>query len=175
VKFRRIEALVLLGLMFTAFAACEYLPFMSGKAPTPKAEVTITPTRSATPTPAPTQTPTPTKKHRKRSRTPTSTPPAPESSPTPAIETSPGTVITTGESVHAQSETEQTIKGVEGHLATINRGRLNSQDAADYDRIKAFIADARAALKEQDDLRAHSLAEKAARLTTQLMGRASSP
>ncbi|HXR37099.1 MAG TPA: hypothetical protein VN754_14175 [Candidatus Binataceae bacterium] len=172
-KVRRIEVIVLLGLMFTAFAACEYLPFMSAKAPAPRAEVSITPTRSATPTPAPTETPTPTKtKHRKRSRTPT---PTPESSPTPIAQASPGTVITTGESVHAHGEIEQTIKGVEGHLATINRSRLSSQDAADYDRIKAFVADARAALKEQDDLRAHSLAEKAARLTTQLMGRVGNP
>ena len=90
-------------------------------------------------------------------------------------EASPGTVITTGESAHAQGEIEQTIKGVEGHLASINRARLNAQDAADYDQIKGFIADARTALKEQDDLRAHSLAEKAARLTTQLMGRVGSP
>ena len=84
-------------------------------------------------------------------------------------------MITTGESVHAHGEIEQTITGVEGHLATINRSRLSSQDAADYDRIKAFVADARAALKEQDDLRARSLAEKAARLTTQLMGRVGNP
>jgi hypothetical protein len=84
---------------------------------------------------------------------------------------SPGTVITTGESAHAHGDIEHTIAGVEGHLASINRSRLNSQDAADYDQIKAFVADARTALKEQDDLRAHSLADKAARLTTQLMGR----
>ncbi len=169
-KVRRIEAIVLLGLMFAAFAACEYLPFMSAKAPPPQAAVSIMATPSATPTPAPTQTPTPTKKHHKRSRTPT-----PESSPTPLAQASPGTVITTGESVHAHGEIEQTITGVEGHLATINRSRLSSQDAADYDRIKAFVADARAALKEQDDLRARSLAEKAARLTTQLMGRVGNP
>jgi hypothetical protein len=174
VKVRRIEAIVLLGLMFAAFAACEYLPFMSAKAPAPHAVVSIPPTPSATPTPGPTETPTPTKKHHKRSRTPTPTP-TPESSPTPIAQASPGTVITTGESVHAHGEIEQTITGVEGHLATINRARLNSQDAADYDRIKAFVADARAALKEQDDLRARSLAEKAARLTTQLMGRVGNP
>jgi hypothetical protein len=177
VKSRRIETIVLLALMFTAFAACEYLPFISVKAPRQQAEVSVTPSASATPTPTPTQTPTPTKiRHRKRSRTPTPTPePEPEGSPTPMAEASPGTVITTGESVHAHSEIEHTIKSVEGRLATINRARLSSQDTADYDRIEAFVADARAALKEQDDLRAHSLAEKAARLTTQLMGRVGGP
>ncbi len=172
-RSRRIEAIVLLALMFTAFAACEYLPFMSAKPPPPQVEVSNTPTPSAAPTPTPSATPTPRKpRHKKRSRTST---PTPESSPTPIGEVNPGSVITTSESVHAHSEIEQTINGVEGHLAKINRKRLNSQDAADYDRIKAFVADARAALKEQDDLRAHSLAEKAARLTTQLMGREGSP
>lgn len=173
VKSRRIEAVVLLGLMFTAFTACEYLPFMSAKPPPTQVEVSSTPLPSATPTATPSATPTPKRpKHKKRSRTST---PTPESSPTPTGEVSPGSVITTSESVQAHSEIEQTIKGVEGHLAKINRERLNSQDAADYDRIKAFVADARAAMKEQDDLRAHSLAEKATRLTTQLMGRVGSP
>jgi hypothetical protein len=177
VKFGRIEAIGLLGVMLAAFAACEYLPFMSSKPPPPPpVEVTATPTPSATLTP--TSTPTPEVKRRKRRKrsTQTATPEA-AASPTPEAEASPAasTVITTGESGQAQGEIERTIKGVEAHLAGIKRGQLNSQEGADYDRIKSFVAEARLALKEQDDLRAHSLADKAARLTAQLVGRVSNP
>jgi hypothetical protein len=178
VKFSRIEAIGLLGVMLAAFAACEYLPFMSSKPPPPPpVEVTATPTPSATLTP--TSTPTPEVKRRKRRAkrsTQTATPEA-AASPTPEAEASPAasTVITTGESGQAHGEIERTIKGVEAHLSGIKRGQLNSQEVADYDRIKSFVAEARLALKEQDDLRAHSLADKAARLTAQLVGRVSNP
>lgn len=91
-------------------------------------------------------------------------------------ESSPGaTVITTGETAQRHKEIEETLKRVESRLVAINRKTLNSQDAADYDRIQAFVAAARSALQEQDDLRAHSLAEKAARLASQLSGRVSNP
>ena len=165
------EAIVVLALMFTAIAGCEYLPFGAAKPP-PKVEVSPTPTPTSTSTP--TATPTPEVKphhHHRRLHTPT-----PEASPTPMAESSPATtVITTGESVDRGKDIEQTLAAVEKRLSAIKRSTLDSQDAADYDRIKAFIADARSALQEQDDLRAHSLAEKAARLAAQLAGRVSSP
>jgi len=86
-----------------------------------------------------------------------------------------GTVITTGETPAERSEIMGAIGRVESRLGAIKRERLSGQDAADYDRIKSFVADARAALDEQDDLRARSLVEKASRLTAQLAGRVSSP
>jgi outer membrane biosynthesis protein TonB len=177
VKFSRIEAIGLLGVMLAAFAACEYLPFMSSKPPPPPpVEVTATPTPSATLTPTSTPTPEVKKRKRRKRSTQTATPES-AASPTPEAEASPAasTVITTGESGQARGEIERTIKGVEAHLSGIKRGQLNSQEAADYDRIKSFVAEARVALKEQDDLRAHSLADKAARLTAQLVGRVSNP
>jgi hypothetical protein len=178
VKANSFEAIGLLGLMLTAFAACAYLPFFAKKPPPPKVVVTPTPTPSPVPTPIPTETPEPTK-HRRRKR-PTPTPGStPVSSSTPAVSASPvagtGTLITTGEPGQAHGEIERTIDQIQGRLATISRSRLNAEDAADYDRIKDFIADARTALKEQDDLRARSLAEKATRLLSQLAGRVPSP
>jgi hypothetical protein len=160
-----------LALIFTAIAGCEYLPFMAAKPPT-KVEVSPTPTPSSTPTPTATATPE-VKKHHHHRRLHT---PTPEASPTPTAESSPPTtVITTGESVQHGNEIEQSLAQVEKRLSAINRGKLDSQDAADYDRIKAFIAAARSALHEQDDLRAHSLEEKAVRLEAQLAGRVSTP
>jgi hypothetical protein len=163
------EAIMVLALTFTALAGCGYLPFATTKPP-PKVVVSPTPTPSSTPTPTATATPGVIHHHRKRVHTAT-----PGASPTPIAESSPATVITTGESVERQKDVEQTLAAVEKRLSAIKRGTLDSQDGADYDRIKAFIADARSALKEQDDLRAHSLAEKAARLAAQLAGRVSSP
>jgi hypothetical protein len=155
-------------------AACAYLPFMAKPTP-PRVEQSATPTPTLTPTPTPSATPEVRK--RKRRRRPTRTP-TPAGSPTPMVQATPavsGTVITTGESAAERSEIEGSIKQIEGRLATIKRAQLNAQDGADYDRIKAFVADARSALQEQDDLRARSLVEKAARLTAQLAGRVSSP
>ncbi len=86
-----------------------------------------------------------------------------------------GAVITTGESVAERNEIERSIKRVEDRLATIKRAQLNPADEADYDRIKSFVADARAALQEGDTLRARSLMEKATRLTAQLAERLPSP
>ncbi|MGO9061816.1 MAG: hypothetical protein ACLQU2_31270 [Candidatus Binataceae bacterium] len=167
----RVEAIGVLALMFAAIAGCEYLPFMATKPPAKVAVSRPTPTPSATPTPTPTATPE-VKKHRHHKHLHT---PTPATSPTPMAESSPATVITTGEFVQRRSEIAGTIKRVEGRLSAIKRSALDSQDAADYDQIKAFIAAARSALQEQDDLRAHSLAEKAARLAAQLSGRVSSP
>jgi outer membrane biosynthesis protein TonB len=162
-----------LAVMLTALAACEYLPFMASKPPPPKMEATPTPTPSQTPTPTPTETPRvrksrPRRKHRL---------PAPIESETPAAEASPaaGAVITSGESAHAHGEIERSINRVEADLAKIKRNTLSTQDAADYDRIKGFIADARSALQEHDELRARSLADKAARLASQLAGHSSGP
>jgi len=170
VKSTTREAIVVLALIFTAIAGCEYLPFATTKPP-PKMVASPTPTPSSTPTPTATATPeVKPHHHHKRLHTPT-----PEASPTPIAESSPTTVITTGESVEREKDVEQTLAAVEKRLSAIKRGTLDSQDGADYDRIKAFIANARSALHEQDDLRAHSLAEKAARLTAQLAGRVSSP
>ena len=164
------EAIMVLALMLTAIAGCEYLPFATTKPP-PKVVVSPTPTPTSTPTPTATATPGVIPHHRhKRVHTP-----IPEASPTPMAESSPATVITTGESVEREKDVQQTLAAVEKRLSAIKRGTLDSQDGADYDRIKAFIADARSALQEQDDLRAHSLAEKAARLAAQLAERVSSP
>ncbi len=154
-----------------ALAACEYLPFMTA-APPPPVKPSVTATQTGTPTPTPTATPAPRKpRRRKRQRTPT---PTPESSPTLGPEAA-GAVITTGESVAERNEVQRSIARIEVRLSAIKRARLNAQDGADYDRIKSFVADARAALQEQDDLRARSLMEKASRLTAQLAGRVSSP
>lgn len=154
-----------------ALAACEYLPFMTA-APAPPVKPSATSTQTATPTPTPTATPVPRKPRRhRRQRTPT---PTPEGSPTPAPAAG-GAVITTGESVAERKEVQRSIARVEGRLSAIKRDKLNAQDGADYDRIKSFVADARAALQEQDDLRARSLVEKALRLAAQLAGRVSSP
>jgi len=84
-------------------------------------------------------------------------------------------MVTTGESAVERKDIEQKLAEVQGRLAAINRAQLKSGDETDYDRIKSFIAEARGALKEQDDLRARSLVDKAARLATQLEGRVSSP
>jgi hypothetical protein len=86
-----------------------------------------------------------------------------------------GSVITTGESAAERGDVERSIASVENRLAAIKRDQLGASDAADYDRIKSFLAEARSALQEQDDLRARSLTDKAARLATQLAGRVSSP
>jgi hypothetical protein len=164
-------AIGVLAVMLAGFAGCEYLPFMAAKPP-PKVEATPTPTPTSTPTPTATATPEVKKrKHHRRLHTPT-----PEAAPTPMSEASPATtVITTGESAGRTKEIEQSLVLVEQRLSTIKRSTLDSQGAADYDRVKAFIAAARSALHEQDDLRAHSLEEKASRLAAQLAGRAPSP
>ena len=164
---------ILLTVILLTFAACEYLPFMALKPP-PPAPPPPTSTPTATPTPMPTATPVVKKPRRHRRHTPIATP---AGSPTPLAQATPsgGAVITTGEPDAERSEIQRSIKGIEGRLATINRAQLNAQDSADYDRIKSFVADARSALQEQDDLRARSLLEKAARLTTQLVERVSSP
>jgi hypothetical protein len=176
VKARSVETIGLLGLMLTTCAACAYLPFFAGKPPPPKVVATRTPAPTPTPTPIPTETQEPTRHRRRKHPTPTagSTPISSTTSVASATPT-PGTLITTGEPGQAHGEIERTIAQIQGRLSTINRGGLNAQDAADYDRIKDFIADARTALKEQDDLRARSLAEKAARLLSQLAGRVPSP
>jgi hypothetical protein len=172
VKSTRVEAIGVVALMLATLAGCGYLPFMAAKPP-PKVKVSLpTPTPSATPTPTATATPEIKKPRHRKHHTPT---PTPATSPTPIAESSPATVITTGEFVQRRSEIDRTIAKVESNLSTIKRNVLDPQDAADYDRIQAFIAAARSALQEQDDLRAHSLVEKAARLAAQLSGRVSSP
>ncbi len=103
--------------------------------------------------------------------------PVPTPAGSPIAQATPvgGAVITTGESVAERNEIERTIMRVEDRLAKIKRANLNAADGADYDRIKSFVADARAALHEQDTLRARSLMEKAVRLTAQLAERLPSP
>jgi hypothetical protein len=168
VKIARVETFFLSAIMI-AFAACGYLPFMAASPP-PRVK------QSATPTPTATATSTPEVKKHKRRKHARGTPTATAGSPTPMSEATPGvvgTVITTGEPAAERSEIEGTIAHVESRLSAIKRERLSGQDAADYDRIKSFVADARAALAEQDDLRARSLAEKATRLVAQLAGRVS--
>jgi hypothetical protein len=158
-----------------AFAACGYLPFMATKTP-PRVEESPTATPTATPTP--TATATPEVKKRKRRKRALHTPtPAPAGSPTPIGEGMPsgGAVITTGESAAERSEIQHSIEAVEGRLSAVKRDRLNAADAADYDRIQSFIADARSAMQEHDALRARSLMEKASRLASQLAGRVSNP
>jgi hypothetical protein len=164
---------ILLSALLLAFAACEYLPFMAAPPPPPP-QPSATPTPTANPTPTPTATPVVKKRRRRRHpmRTPMATP---AGSPTPIAQATPigGTAITTGESDAERKEIERSIKRVEAFLATVNRARLGPQDSADYDRIKSFVADGRSALKEQDDLRARSLVDKAARLASQLAERVS--
>ncbi len=103
--------------------------------------------------------------------------PIPTPAGSPVVQTTPvaGTVITTGEPLAERQEIERSIRRVEDRLATIDRARLTPADGADYDRIKSFVADARAALQEQDTLRARSLMEKATRLTAQLAERVAPP
>jgi hypothetical protein len=159
-----------------ALGACSYLPFMAAKPPPPmRPSATLTPT--TTPTPTPTATPEPIKhkqRHKRPVRLPTLTP-GPTATPMAAAPGAGGTVITTGEPVAERGEIKRDIQTVESQLAAIKRDRLGAADAADYDRIKSFIADARSALQEQDDLRARSLMDKATRLAAQLAGRVSSP
>ncbi len=100
--------------------------------------------------------------------------PTPLVSPTPMAEASVGdAVITTGEPAGERTEVEQNLQRIERHLARINRNRLSTQDAADYDRIASFVTEAHTALNEHDSLRARSLTEKAARLASQLESRVS--
>lgn len=161
--------MILLWAVLLVLTGCEYLPFMAARnPPPPRPSATATPT--ATPTPTPTATPE-VRKPRRHKRQTRSSAPTPVTAATPAS----GAVITTGESVSERNEIERSIVRVEGRLATIKRGQLNAQDGADYKRIQSFVADARAALQEQDDLRARSLVEKASRLVAQLAGRVSSP
>ncbi len=161
-----LEAILLLGLLtLTTLAACEYLPFMTARKSPAPVEVSVTPT------PSPTPTPTPEVKKQQPRKRPTRTP-TPVAQGTSATS---GSVITTTESVAERDDIERTIKNVEIRLSAIKRDQLNADDAADYDHIKSFVADARSALDEKDDLRARGLAEKAAGLVDQLAGRGSGP
>jgi hypothetical protein len=175
VKSLRLEALGLSIIVLT-FAACAYLPFMRNKPP-PRIEPS--PTATPTSTPTPTATATPEIKKRKRRKRPARTPtPAPAGSPTPVAQATPavtGTMVTTSESGFERKEIETKLAQVQSRVAAIKRDQLAGQDAADYDRIKSFVAEARAALQEQDDLRARSLVDKAIRLAGQLTQRVSSP
>jgi hypothetical protein len=54
------------------------------------------------------------------------------------------------------------------NLRSIDRSALSDPDSADYDRVAAFIRDARAALREEDYLAAHGLARKAWLLSSEL-------
>jgi hypothetical protein len=169
VKTIRIATFLLAAAM-VAIAGCESL-FFSNQ-PTPTAEATPAPTITAAPTPAPTATPEIRRRRRRRhghTPTPSATPMAQQ---TPAAA---ATVITTGESAAEHEQVEYGLKQVEKSLAPIQRQKLSAQDAEDYDRIVSFIAEARSALQEQDDLRARSLVEKAARLTTELTSRIPAP
>jgi hypothetical protein len=159
-------ATFLLAAAMVAVAGCESL-FIGGQ-PTPTPEATPAPTVTVAPTPAPTPTPELRRRRRRRhGRTPT-----PSATPTAAqTPTAAATVITTGESAAEHGQVEYGLKQVEQSLAPIRREKLGAQDAEDYDRIESFIAEARSALREQDDLRARSLVEKAARLTTELTSR----
>jgi len=160
----------LLAFAAVTIAGCESL-FFRGQAK-PAAEATTAPTLTAAPTPAPTATPELRRRRRRRhgsTPTPSATPLAQQ---TPAAA---ATVITTGESAAEHGQLESGLKQVEQRLAPINREKLSAEDAEDYDRIESFIAEARSALQEQDDLRARSLVEKAARLTIELTGRLPPP
>lgn len=179
-------ATILLAAAMVALAACQSL-FFSSK-PAPATEVSLPPTATVTPTPLPTPTPEARKRKRRRhGRTPTPGPSVTPSASMPSasmpsapiqVEQTPAaaaTVITTGESAAEHRDIENGLHQVEQRLAPIKREKLNPQDAEDYDRIKSFVAEARSALDEQDDLRARSLIEKASRLTTELSGRVSTP
>ncbi len=167
-KLIRLETILLSAVML-AIAACEYLPFMAVKTP-PPVKSSPTPTLTATPTPTPTATPEVKKRKRRKHATRTPLTPTPMAQETPAA-----SAITTGESAAERSEIGRSLEQVEGRLAAIKREQLSPQDAEDYDRIKAFVAEAHSALQEQDTLRARSLVDKAARLVAQLAGRVSSP
>jgi hypothetical protein len=163
---------VLFVAVMAGLAGCESL-FFSGQ-PKPTAEASPASILTTTPTPMPTATPELKKRKRRRhGRTPTPTP-----APTPTAEQTPAaaaTIITTGESAADRAQVENGLKQVQMRLAPIKRDKLSPQDAEDYDRIESFIAEARSALQEQDDLRARSLVEKASRLTVELTGRIPSP
>ena len=170
----------MLAVMLALFAACEYLPLRYlpvsfGGKPKETRTPTATPTPSSTPTPTPSPIPTATKKrrHHKRSAKASAGPSA-GVSPT-ATATAPPAISTSGEAAAARNDIAQTLKQVEARISRIKRSTLSPQDANDYDRIMLFIADARSALKQQDELRARSLADKAARLASQLLTRVSSP
>jgi hypothetical protein len=68
----------------------------------------------------------------------------------------------------AQQQAEQAVNEASIKLASVDRSKLAGGKAGDYDAAAGFVKGAQQALKEQDFLRAQSLAQKASALASQL-------
>jgi hypothetical protein len=71
-------------------------------------------------------------------------------------------------SISAREQAEQTVSDASKKLAMLDRSKLQGQEATDYDLLAGFVKGAERALKEQDFLRAQSLAEKASVMAARL-------
>lgn len=75
----------------------------------------------------------------------------------------------------SQAELVKTIRGLiaqaQRDLLRVNRAALNADGKSQYDTARGFIAQAEAALQQQNLVFAHTLADKAATLAAGLVGR----
>ncbi len=71
----------------------------------------------------------------------------------------------------AQQQAEQAVNEAARKLAAVDRSKLGGGKAGDYDAATGFIKGAQQALRENDFLRAQSLAQKASALASQLASR----
>lgn len=70
--------------------------------------------------------------------------------------------------VSAREQVQQSVDAASKRLAMLDRSELHGQEATDYDLLAGLVRGAQQALKEQDFLRAQSLADKASVLAARL-------
>ena len=98
--------------------------------------------------------------------------PAPAPAPTPAIE-APRELRAASSPADAEAEKKigEMLKRASSTLGNVYYQGLSTQRRELYDLAKAFIADGDKALKERNYINAETLADKAAKLATDLLGR----
>ena len=187
---RAARYLLLLVTLAAIFFACSWEEFRTGfrgamglPNPTPTAASTPTVKLSVVKTRRPSKKGARTKNARPEATetpeelqaSPTTTPIAEEVAPPPPAEAplemhvSPG--LSPDEMSDKRRQAERFINQANDGLSGLDRGRLSVKDAADYDRVAAFIHDAQKALSREDYLAAQGLARKAALLAQDLAAR----
>jgi hypothetical protein len=99
------------------------------------------------------------------------TAPPPETQPPPPITLRLAPVRTPSELSADRKAAVDLIDQATVNLSSIEPSSLSDPYGADYDRVAAFIRDAREALRQEDYLAAHGLARKAWLLSSELSRR----
>jgi hypothetical protein len=89
--------------------------------------------------------------------------------PVPILSLAPASDTTPDAS--SSERAHQEVEAAARQLAAVDPSKLSGRNAADYRLVDGFIADAQRALRDQDFVKAESLAEKASALASQLASR----